>query len=89
MCGRTTRVSVQSRHLYINRGTYVHASVCRGKAVRGEAALRAKAHGKPRALPRATHAAKPWPCEPAAKLRVRAAKPRAAKPRHVVAKCII
>ena len=35
--------------LYINRGRYVHASVCRGKAARGEAALRAKARGLQRA----------------------------------------
>ena len=35
-------------YLYINRGRYVHASVCRGKAARGEAALRAKARQGPR-----------------------------------------
>jgi len=48
---------------------------------RGEAALRAKARGLPRAKakPRATRPL-PRPCEPAAK------KPRAAKPRHVAAK---
>jgi len=36
-----------SANLYINRGTYVPASVCRGKAARGrgEAALRGKARG--------------------------------------------
>ena len=35
-------MEVFSINLYINRGTYVPVSVCRGKAARGEAALRAR-----------------------------------------------
>ena len=54
---------IMHEHLYINRGRYVPASVCRG-----ESALRAKARGKRLA---AGHAAKPRPCDPAAKRCVR------------------
>ena len=62
-----------SYDLYINRGRYVHASVCRGKAAlraTEDAALRARGLAKLRARGLASP-------------RQSCAKPRAAKPRHM------
>jgi len=67
-----------SYDLYINRGRYVHASVCRGKAARGEAALRATEDAALRARGLAKLRARGL-----ASPRQSCAKPRAAKPRHM------
>ena len=61
------------KYLYINRGRYVPASVCRGKAAaRGHGHVASRGHGhtaKPRPRPRGKAAAlraRGWPCDVAA-----------------------